>query len=691
LHSGKDPKSLRQNIGIALVLVGVTVAIYAQSFSFGSVGFDDPEYLAGSIHLENELTLEGLKWAFTTPALSNYIPLTFASHMLDRTLFGDNLGRYHLTNVTLHALSSVLLFGALFSMTGARWRSAAVAMLFAVHPLNVESVAWISERKNVLSTVFWILSVWAYVGYARRPGVMRYLGVALLLALGLLAKPMLVTLPLALLLLDYWPLDRIRGRESTTAGRTSSFAPRSIGFLVIEKLPLLAISAAASVATYHAQSRGFIATEALTFLERLANAVVAYTRYLGKIVWPSGLTMHYPHPYLPEIGGVPLEAWQIAGATVLLLVLTAVSIAAVRQRYLAVGWLWFLGTLVPTIGLVQVGHQALADRYAYVPAIGLFLAVSWAGSELIERLRISRPASARALLAVVAAGIAALAVTSWHQVGYWRDSVSLFEHTLAVIPKNPKVSYNLANEYRARGNMDAAIRNYRISLETDPDALRTLANLGGALNSKGEYDAAIDTCKSALSLNPRYAHAYNNLGVALQMKGEYGSAMASFRRAIELDPGQPDAHSNLAKALSLKGKFEEATTHYLEALESPALVDPSDTSLALGNALFNLGRIEKAEAAYRRAIELDPGNQHAQSNLGVTLARQGKLGEAVDHFRLAIAASPDFAAAHNSLGDCLRAQGKLEAATEAYENALRADPGFAPAARNLENARKALN
>jgi tetratricopeptide (TPR) repeat protein len=634
-------------------------------------------------------------------------------------------------------------------------------MLFAVHPLNVESVAWISERKNVLSTVFWILSVWAYVGYARRPGVMRYLGVALLLALGLLAKPMLVTLPLALLLLDYWPLDRIRWGESTAGDRSSSFAPRSIGFLIVEKLPLLAISAAASIATYLAQSSGIVATNALTLLKRLANAAVAYARYLGKIVWPSDLAIHYPHPYLPEMGGVPLEAWQIAGAVGLLLVLTVLSTVAVHRRYLAVGWLWFLGTLVPTIGLVQVGHQALADRYAYVPAIGLFLAVSWAGSELVEHFRILRPASARALLAVAAAGIATLAVTSWHQVGYWRDSVSLFEHTLAVIPKNPKIRYDLANEYRARGDMDAAIRNYRIALETDPNALRTLANLGGALISKGDYDAAIDTCKSALLLNPGYVHAYNNLGIALQMKGEHNSAVASFRRAVELVPGQYDAHSNLAKALSSEGKFEEAIANFLKALESPALANESDTSIALGNAVYNLGRLEEAEAAYRRAIKLDPGQQQAQSNLGVTLARQGKLEEAIAHFlkalespalanesstsialgnafyslgrleeaeaayrraikldpgqqdaqsnlgvtlarqgkleeaiyhfRLAIAASPDFAAAHNNLGDGLRAQGKVEEAIEAYEGALRADPGFAPAAQNIENARKALS
>jgi tetratricopeptide (TPR) repeat protein len=600
-NSGKDAISLLPNIGIAFALIGVTVAIYAQSLSFDSVGFDDPEYLTSNIHLENGLSIEGLKWAFTTPTLSNYIPLSLASHMLDRTLFGDDPGGYHLMNVALHALNSVLLFGALFSMTGARWPSATVAMLFAVHPLNVESVAWISERKNVLSTTFWILSVWGYVGYARRPGITRYLGVALLLALGLLAKPMLVTLPFTLLLLDYWPLDRARWGESTGGNRASPFAPNSIGYLIVEKLPLLAISAAASVATLFAQARGIEVTEVIALPERLANAVVAYARYLGKTAWPADLTMHYPHPYWTEMGGVPLEAWQIAGATLLLLVLTVLSAMAVRRRYLAVGWLWFLGTLIPTIGLVQVGSQALADRYAYVPAIGLFLAVSWAGSEVFEHFRISRTALARPLLVVAGAGIAALAVTSWHQVGYWRNSVSLFEHTLAVIPKNPRVRYNLANEYRTRGDLDAAIRNYQLTLETDPNSLRTLANLGGALNSKGDYDAAIETCKSALSLHPRYAHAYNNLGVALQLKGERDSAIASFRRAIELDPGQSYAHGNLAKALSLKGESREAISHFLKALESRALERDPATLIALGNAFYNVNRIEEAESAYRRA------------------------------------------------------------------------------------------
>ncbi len=686
MRCGKDSRSLRRNFGIALILVAAVVAIYAQSFRFGAVRFDDPQYLAGNIHLQNGLSVDGLKWSFSGPFGSNYFPLTLLSHMLDRTLFGDNLGGHHLTSVALHALNSILLFGALFSLTGARGPSAAVAMLFAVHPLNVESVAWIAERKNVLSTTFWILSMWSYARYARRASLARYLCTVLLLVLGLLAKPMLVTLPLVFLLLDYWPLDRIRWRKSKAAERTPSLPRRSVGFLIAEKLPLLAICVASSVVTLHAQSRGIPSSETLPLLPRLANAVVAYVRYLGKTGWPAELTMHYPHPYVPGMGGEPLDAWQIAGAATLLLVLTVLAIAVVRRRYLLVGWFWFLGTLVPTIGFVQVGDQALADRYAYVTAIGLFLAVSWAGSEWIAHLRISRPASTRALLVTAGAGIVALALASWQQVGYWRDSVTLFEYTLAVIPKNPKIRYNLANEYRARGDMDAAIRNYRIALETDFESVKTRINLGNALRSKGELDAAIDVYQSALDREPRNANAHNGLGTVLRAKGDVDTAILRYRYAIALDPVFHLAHYNLANALQSQGEFKEAVVHYLEALEE-GVRDPKIFN-NLGNTFWSLDRNEDAETAYRVAIEFDPGHYRAHNNLGMLLVSQEKFDEAIIHYRLAIAASPDYALAHNNLGEALRVQGKLDEAVDAYAEALRADPGFTQASENLENARK---
>jgi tetratricopeptide (TPR) repeat protein len=561
-------------------------------------------------------------------------------------------------------------------------------MLFAVHPLNVESVAWIAERKNVLSTTFWILSTWAYASYARRASFAFYLCAALLLALGLLAKPMLVTLPLVFLLLDYWPLDRIRWGKPKVAESTPSLSRHSIGFLIAEKLPLLAISVASCVATLHAQSRGISSTETIPLLPRLANAVVAYARYLGKAGWPADLAMHYPHPYMPEIGGEALEAWQIAGAAALLLALSVLAIAAVRRRYLLVGWFWFLGVLVPTIGLVQVGSQALADRYAYVSAIGLFLAVSWAGSEWIARFRISHPSSTRALLVGAGAGIVALALTSWHQVGYWRDSVSLFEHTLAVIPKNPKIRYNLANEYRARGNADAAIRNYRIALETDPESVNTRINLGNELRSKGELDAAIDVYQSALDREPRNANAHNSLATVLRAKGDVDAAILRYRYAIALDRDFYLAHYNLANALQSKGEFEEAVAHYLKALEEK-LRDPKIFN-NLGNAFRSLERNEDAETAYRVAIEFDPGHYRAHNNLGLLLASQEKFDEATAHYRLAIAASRDYAPAHDNLGDALRAQGKLDEAVFAYEEALRVDPDFVQASKNLDDARKEL-
>jgi len=674
------------NLGIALILVAAIGAIYAQSYRFGTVRFDDTQYVAGSSYLRDGLSVDGLKWAFSSPFGSNYFPLTLSSHMLDRSLFGGDLGAHHLTSVALHALNSILLFVALFSMTGARGASAAAAMLFAVHPLNVESVAWIAERKNVLSTTFWLLSMWAYASYARRASFTLYLCAALSLVLGLLAKPMLVTLPLVFLLLDYWPLDRIQWRKPTAAECASRRSRRTVGFLIAEKLPLLAICAASSAATLHAQSRGIVSTEDLPLLYRLFNAVVAYVRYLGKIAWPTDLTMHYPHPYRPEMGGEPFEAWQIAGSLALLVGVSVFAVAAVRRRYALVGWFWFLGTLVPTIGLVQVGDQALADRYAYVPAIGVFLVASWAGSGWIAQLRISHRCAARAMSAAVAAGIAALALASWHQVGYWRDTVSLFEHTLSVIPKNPKIRYNLANEYRSRGDMDTAIRNYRIALETDSDSVNTRINLGNALRSKGELDAAIDAYQEALDRDPRNANAHNSLGTVLRAKGDVDGAILRYRYAIAIDPDFHLAHYNLANALQSKGLFEEAIVHYAGALE-PNVRDPRIFN-NVGNAYWSLDRKADAEAAYRVAIEIAPGHYRAQNNLGVLLASQGRYEEAIIHFRLAIAASRDYAPAHNNLGDALRAQGNLDEAISAYTQALRADPDFAEASENLENTRK---
>jgi len=681
---GEEARSRLVNFGIATILVAAVIAIYAQSFRFGTIRFDDSVYVAGSSHLRSGLSIDGLKWAFSSYFGSNYFPLTLSSHMLDRSLFGNYLGGHHLTSVALHALNSILLFAAIFSMTRARGPSAVVAMLFAVHPLNVESVAWIAERKNVLSTTFWILSMWAYVGYARRSSLVLYLCTWLALALGLLAKPMLVTLPLAFLLLDYWPLDRIRRLPSPETARLTSMPRHTIGFLIAEKLPLLLVCIASSVATLQAQSRGILSTESLPLLQRLANAVVAYVRYLGKIAWPADLAMHYPHPYMPEMGGQPLAAWQIVAALALLVIVSVLAVLANRRRYLLVGWLWFLGTLVPTIGLVQVGNQALADRYTYVPAIGVFVAVAWAGSEWIAQLRRRHPGASRAISAAVAAAIAALAVTSWHQAGYWRDTVTLFEHSLAIIPKNPKIRYNLANEYRSRGDMDAAIRNYRIALETDPDSVGTLVNLGNSLRSKGDLDAAIDVYQTALDREPRNANAHNSLGTVLRLQGDVDGAILRYRYAITLDPDFSLAHYNLANALQSKGELEEAVVHYFEALKR----NPRDPKILnnLGNAFWSLEKKDDAETAYRYAIEAAPRHYRAQNNLGVLLASQGKFEEAITHYQLAIEASPDYAAAHNNLGDALRAQGKLDQAIAAYREALRADPGFAEASANLANA-----
>jgi tetratricopeptide (TPR) repeat protein len=671
LRCGEGSVKPLQDFGIALILTAAVLGIYAQSFQFGAVRFDDGLYIAGSTHLQSGLSIDGIKWAFSENHGSNYAPLTLLSHMFDRDLFGDDLGGHHLTSVVIHAVNAILLFAALFFMTGARWTSAAAAMLFAVHPLNVESVAWIAERKNVLSTAFWILSMWAYAGYTRRSSLALYLCSVLLLAVGLLAKSMLVTLPLVFLLLDYWPLDRVRWGRRDAAGAAARPAQRSIAFLIVEKLPLLAICGVAIVATLQTQSRGIASAETIPLSSRVANAIVSYARYVEKSVWPADLTMHYPHPYVPQMGGEPLAVWQIAAAAALLIVLSGIGVLVVRRRYLLVGWLWFLGVLVPTIGFVQVGDQAFADRYAYVSTIGLFLAVSWLARDWMMGQRASRGAVFRIGLVVIAACLVSLSVASWRQVAYWRDTVTLFDHTLEVIPKNPKIRYNLANEYRTRGDEHAAIHNYRIALETETESVRTRVNLGNALRSTGALDEAVEMYEAALEREPKHANAHNSLGTVLRARGDIDGAILRYSYAIEINPDFYLAHFNLANALQAKGQYQAAVAHYMEALREQ--VRDANIFNNLGNAFVKLDRQEDAETAYRVAVEFNPNHYFARISLGALYARQGKLDEAIAQFRSAIETSPNFAIAHEYLGDALSAQGKAEEAATAYANTRRLD------------------
>ncbi len=640
---------IRWNPLIGCVLVTAVAAIYAQTAQFELVRFDDGKYVSGSAHLNEGLSVEGVRWAFSGPFASNYFPLTLMSHMADRSLFGAAYGGHHFSSAALHAVNSLLLFFVLVYMTGARVPSAIVAALFAVHPLNVESVAWVAERKNVLSTTFWILSMGSYCAYARHAGALRYSATALLLAAGLLSKPMLVTLPLVFLLLDYWPLRRIAWGTQDESCATPACAPRSIGLLVLEKLPLLTLCVASSWMTIYVQRSTLRASQAIEWPERLANATVAYARYLGKLVWPSDLTIHYPHPYAPAAGGMGLENWQIVCSAALLI---ALSVFATRRRYLTVGWLWFVGTLVPTIGIVQVGNQALADRYAYVPAIGIFIAIVWAGAERFARIRISGSArSIAAISAAVGAGLLAFGVAAHRQTQYWQNSISLFERVLEVIPRNPKIRYNLANEYRARELHDIAIRHYQIALETDPEAVNVRINLANSLKSVGRLEAAVEMYESVLAREPDNASTHNNLGATLLDQGRIDAAISSLEKAIAIEPLRSNARITLGDALRARGDTEAAVESYLNAIQAGS--KQPEAWRKLGESLVAVGRTDDAILIYRRAVAVRPDDAQSHNHLGELFAERGELDQAIAAYRDALRADPQFDTAKMNLARAL--------------------------------------
>lgn len=524
---------------IGLLLVAVTLAAYQAVRKYEFVDYDDDRYITANPRIQQGLTLNNVVWSLTAMEVANWHPVTWLSHMADCQLYGLNPAGHHLTNLLLHLVNVLLLFHLLQLMTRAVWPSAMVAALFAVHPLNVESVAWVAERKNLLSTLFWLLTMWAYVRYARRPGWKRYLLVVLMFVLGLMSKPMLVTLPCVLLLLDYWPLGRLNGRADvgTTAHhsldqaeqhtsqaelKSTGLRPRAALRLLLEKAPLFLLSAASSVITVKAQRMdGALTAKVLPPGARLSNALVSYLSYIYKMVWPTRLAVLYPHP------GEMLPLWH---AIIAALILTCITVLFVRGRkkypYLLVGWLWYLGTLVPVIGIVQVGGQAMADRYAYVPLIGLFIIIAWGTRDLTRAL------AYRSYWLPVAAAIVliALTMTTWRQLSYWQNSIILFEHTLNV---------------------------------TDNNAI-TQNNLGAVLVRKGRLDEGLAHLNEAVKLIPDYETANTNIAVTLYLQANIAmqdesrtqEAIALYRRALELKPDFTEAQQNLDLLLAKIEKKE---------------------------------------------------------------------------------------------------------------------------------------
>ena len=562
---------------------------------------------------------------------ANWFPLTWLTHMADYQLFGMESGWHHLTNVWLHSLAVLLLFAALKRMTGARWPSAFVAFLFALHPLHVESVAWVAERKDVLSALFWFLTLWCYARYVERPGAGRYLAVLVAFCLGLMAKPMIVTLPFALLLLDVWPLER--------APRPWRWNAAAWKPLLVEKLPLLALAAGASMLTFLAQRHGGAVAPlaGIPLALRLENGLVSYVAYLGDMLWPAGLAVLYPLPHA-------LPVWEVAAAG---LVLVGISLAVARQfpprPYLAVGWCWYLGTLVPVIGLVQVGSQSRADRYTYVPMIGIAIMLAWGAAELADR----RPRARKAVIAAACAACAACLPATWFQIQYWASSETLFRRALQVTGNNFTMHNNLAEYYLQEGRNEEARVQAAEALDINPYYLDAHVNLASALSHLGRPGEAEAEYRKALAIAPSSVEAHSGLGAALAVEQRPAEALPELQLAVRLKPGYADGHYNLGKALAALGRSPEAANEFAAATRlEPGHAD-AHHSLAL--TLAAQGKLSEAADEFAAEAQLRPTDAEAQYNLAVALARLGRLDEAIAHFSAALRLRPDFEAARKNL------------------------------------------
>jgi len=727
---GAPPPSLfkrtRSVTAVAILLCIACFAAYLPVLDNGFVNYDDDHYLTQNPSLRLGLSWEGIAWAFTTRFGANWFPLTWLSFLLDYEIYGLDPRGFHLTNLLLHVASVVLLFLAFVWMTGAPGKSAFVAGVFALHPLHVESVAWAATRKDVLSGFLGMLTLAAYLRYGERRSLGRYLPVALFLALGLMAKPMLVSFPFVLLLLDWWPLGRLRDRTSLKQ-------------VLLEKIPLFILVAASSIVTYWAQqtSGAVQPLERFPFAVRFWNALISYWRYLGKTFWPEGLAVYYPHP-----GNAVSVGWGLVAGLSLLMVSLLILKAARSRPYLAVGWLWYVGTLVPVIGLVQVGEQAMADRYTYLPLIGISVILAWGLTDLVAGR------TGKRLLAVAApVALALSAVATFYQTRLWRDSVSLFEHALRVTRENALAQINLgvallnlgrypeatshlkeavrihpgsAEAHAALGvvetreqGWEAANQHFSTALRLDPTSARVHAAYGELLLRQGEVGEALRHFREAVAVEPTYAEAHNHLaagliaqgkpeealselGMALALRPDFAEALYNtgvalagqekqteaieyFRRAAAARPGYGQAHLGWGLALFDRKDYEEAAGRFREA--ASLLPDDPQPRYRWGLALAQLKRFEEALTRFGEAVSLSPDFAEAHYSLGLTLANLGRFPQSLPHFQKAVSLSPDYPEAHLGWGMALGSLGNFAGSLAHFERALALRPNF-PEAQN---------
>lgn len=676
-----------------ILLAALTWIVFGQGVGHSFVELDDGLIVTENPRVTNGLTLKGIADGFASFDNQFYTPLRVISHMLDWQLYGANAGGHHLTNILLHTVSTLLLFAALKSMTGSHWRSAFVAAVFAVHPLHVESVAWISERKDTLSGVFFMLALLAYSGFVRKPtSIGRYILVLVFFLLGLMSKPSLVTFPFVLLLLDYWPLGRF-----TKANRNR---------LILEKIPLLILSASASFIAFAAQGEVVRSVATLSMPVRAMNAMASYGVYLRQTIYPAGLVPYYPHPG---------TAVSILSASLIFAVLLSSSVCFFFLRrscpYLLVGWLWFLGMLTPMIGIIQVGDFAHADRFMYLAQVGLILMVAWAAGDLCS----TWPKLRGFVFALAAGATVALALCSFDQTKHWRSSETLWRHALEVDSNNYMAHSGLGNALLAEGRPEEAITCYQAAMRIKPDFIEAWNYLGNAFLRTGQADQSIATLQTVLAIKPDFALAQNNLGNAYFYKGQFEDAIVQYRKAISLAPGAPSFYNNLGGTLLEIGKLDEAIPELQKALEidsncweacrnmgkvflqkglwneavvyySKAIsIQPSCTECYydLGTAHFKKSEIDQAIASYTEAVKLNPQYSGAWFSLGNSYARKGQTLGSISSYEKAIACNPRYTEAYSNLGNLLLQTGNATQGIHYLERALEIDPtNFATSNRN---------
>jgi tetratricopeptide (TPR) repeat protein len=648
-------------LGICLGLAAIVWFVFGQTLRHGFVNYDDETYVYENPKIISGLTRAGIFWAFTHAHVGNWHPLTSISHMLDCQVYGLNPGGHHFTNVLLHTLAVVLLFLLLQQITGALWRSAFVAAVFAIHPLRVESVAWISERKDVLSGLFFMLTLVAYTRYVSGArSLLKYLLVAFLFALGLMAKSMLVTLPCVLLLLDYWPLRRF-GHYSL--GNDATFARRStFPQLLAEKIPLFFLSSVVSIATWWTQRAAMRSTVELPLVVQVGNAIISYARYLWQLLWPTDLAPFYPYPH-----AIPLPRVLAAA-----LLLGAISAAVVRFRrklpYLITGWGWYLIMLLPVIGLVQVGSQARADRYTYLPQIGIVLALTWTIAEATAGIRQLRRVIAFGAVAITVA----LAGRAYHQTRYWRKNESLWLHTLAVTQNNDAAHNSLGDVWLNDGRVDDAMREFQAALKITPDFFIARNNLGLAYLQKGELADAITEFRRALSRDPQNVKCRFNLAAAFLTSGRAAEAISEYQKALAIQPDSAQGHSDLGNAYMRAGRLADAIAQFKIAL----LLRPryADAEYNLGIAEIQNGNRAEAIRRFQNTLALAPDNAGAHNNLAVALLLEGRPDDAIAHLERCLALQPANVDAHNNLAFALAGKQQWNAAIGHWRKALEIDP-----------------